>query len=112
MHTGTFIVALESGRIVGAVFVDRHEAVGHYAMLAIEPARQKAGIGCTLMTAAEDWCRAAGCRTVEIEVVNLREELPPFYRRFGYVETGPRPFPEHFDATRPCHFVVWTRPLT
>ena len=112
MRAGTFIVALASTRIVGAVFVDRHDAVGHYAMLAIDPTRQKAGIGRTLMTAAEDWCRAAGCREVEIEVVNLREELPPFYRRFGYVETGTRPFPDHFDATRPCHFVVWTKPLT
>jgi GNAT superfamily N-acetyltransferase len=81
-------------------------------MLAIDPALQKTGIGRTLMTAAEDWCRAAGCRQVEIEVVNLREELPAFYRRFGYVETGTRPFPAHFDATRPCHFVVWTKPLT
>jgi hypothetical protein len=25
--------------------------------------------------------------------------------------SGTRPFPAQFEATRPCHFVVWTKPL-
>jgi hypothetical protein len=64
-----------------------------------------------LVVAAEEWCRAAGCREVEIEVVNLREELPAFYRHIGYTERGTRPFPDSQHATRPCHFVVWTKAL-
>ena len=111
MQAGTFIVAEDRGRVVGAVFVDRKGDVGHYAMLAIDPAEQKRGIGLKLMTAAEDWCRVAGCREVEIEVVDLRSELPAFYAKHGYAVTGTRPFPDHFEATRPCHFVVWTKPL-
>ena len=111
LDEGAFLVAEAHGRIVGAVFVDRHGDLGHYAMLSIDPAEQKRGIGLALMTAAENWCRAAGCRAVEIEVVNLREELPPFYTKHGYTITGTRPFPDVFDATRPCHFVVWTKAL-
>ncbi len=111
MRAGTFIVAEDRGRVVGAVLVDRHGDVGHYAMLAIDPAEQKRGIGLKLMTAAEDWCRAAGCREVEIEVVDLRSELPAFYTKHGYTIRGTRPFPDHFEATRACHFVVWTKSL-
>jgi len=111
MERGAWLVAEENGRIVGAVFVDRHGDRGHYAMLSIDLAEQKKGIGLRLVTAAEDWCRAAGCREVEIEVVNLREELPAFYRRLGYTEQGTRPFPDAESTTRPCHFVVWTKPL-
>ena len=41
-----------------------------------------------MMAFAEQHARALGCGTVDIRVVNLREELPPFYRSLGYVETG------------------------
>ena len=109
---GSFIVAELDRSIVGAVFVDRHEDTGHFAMLAIDPAHHKRGIGLKLMTAAEEWCYGAGCSSVEIEVVNLREELPAFYRKHGYAISGTRPFPDHFEATLPCHFVVWTKSLT
>jgi GNAT superfamily N-acetyltransferase len=80
-------------------------------MLAIDPGQQKRGIGLTLVRAAEEWCRSTGCRQVEIEVVNLREELPAFYTRFGYTIAGTRPFPDVFEAMRPCHFVVWKKNL-
>ena len=64
-----------------------------------------------LITEAEDYCRRAGCREMELEVVNLRTELPPFYRRFGYVETGTRPFSETERTSQPCHFIVMSKPL-
>ena len=50
-------------------------------------------------------CRNAGCREMELEVVNLRTELPPFYRRFGYAETVTRPVPRSRtgEAPLPLH---------
>jgi hypothetical protein len=48
---------------------------------------------------------------MEIEVVNLREELPPYYRRLGYVERGTRPFPDVERTSRPCHFIVMDKDL-
>ena len=59
----------------------------------VDPSRQGQGLGTTLLRAAEEFCRGAGCRTMEILVVNLRTELPPYYRRHGYIEIGVRPFP-------------------
>ena len=64
-----------------------------------------------LIDAAESRLRDAGCRAVEIEVVNLREELPPLYEKFGYARTEARPFPSPERASQACHFVVMTKTL-
>jgi hypothetical protein len=48
---------------------------------------------------------------MEIEVVNLRNELPPFYRKFGYVEHSTRAFPDDEHTSRPCHFIVMRKVL-
>lgn len=48
---------------------------------------------------------------MDLRIVNLREELPPFYRRLGYVETGTAPFQEEIKSKLPCHFVLMSKPL-
>ena len=80
-------------------------------MLSIDPAHQGRGLGRLLIDAVESRCRAAGCPRMKIHIVNLREELPPFYRRLGYVEDGTLPFSTPEEATRPCHFIVMTKAL-
>ena len=48
---------------------------------------------------------------MDLEVVNLREELPAFYRKFGYRVTGTHPFPAMERTKLPCHFMVMSKPL-
>lgn len=112
MGKGEFLLLEDGdGALVGAVYVVIHDETGYFGMLSIDPARQGQGLGRQLIVAAEAHCRSAGCRQMELEVVNLRTELPPFYRRFGYVETVTRPFPDHDRAKLPCHFIVMTKSL-
>jgi ribosomal protein S18 acetylase RimI-like enzyme len=112
MKTGQFLVLEESpGAPAGCVYVKIEGDRGYFGMLSIDPARQGRGLGRALITEAEARCRAEGCRHMDIEVVNLREELPPFYRRLGYVETGTAPFPDTERSTRPCHFILMSKPL-
>lgn len=111
MTSGDFLVIEDQRGIAGCVYVTRHGDVGYFGMLSIDPDRQGQGLGSQLIAAAEAHCRTAGCRTMELEVVNLRTELPPFYRRFGYTESGTRPFPDTDRASRPCHFIVMSKPL-
>jgi GNAT superfamily N-acetyltransferase len=111
MGRGEFLLLEDEGALVGAVYVVIHGQTGYFGMLSIDPARQGQGLGRQLITAAEAHCRIAGCREMELEVVNLRTELPPFYRRFGYTETVTRPFPDHEQAKLPCHFIVMTKSL-
>jgi GNAT superfamily N-acetyltransferase len=112
MEGGAFLVLEDDdGVMAGCVYVTRRDDVGYFGMLSIDPARQGQGLGSQLIAAAEARCRDAGCREMELEVVNLRTELPPYYRRFGYVERGTRPFTDTDRASRPCHFIVMTKPL-
>jgi hypothetical protein len=42
--------------------------------------------------------------------VNLRTELPPFYRALGYTESATEEF--HGEPVKmPCHFVVMSKRL-
>ena len=112
MARGAFLVEPAAGDVlVGCVFVEvRPARRGYFGLLAVEPACQHGGAGRRLIAAAEALCRDAGCDAIDIRVVNLRTELPPFYRRLGYVETGTEPY-DDADATRPCHFLVMSKPL-
>jgi GNAT superfamily N-acetyltransferase len=112
MKDGAFLILEDAGAIAGCVYVTRHGTTGYFGMLSIDPSRQGQGLGSRLIAAAEAHCAAEGCSAMELEVVNLRTELPPFYRRFGYVESGTRPFSDTEKASQPCHFIVMTKRLT
>jgi GNAT superfamily N-acetyltransferase len=80
-------------------------------MLSVEPSRQGEGLGRRLIAEVEERCRRRGCRVMEILVVDLREELPPLYRRLGYVEAGTEPFPDTERPKRACKFIRMEKPL-
>ena len=115
MEQGELLVAAgPGGELVGCVHVAAAPPEGRFAMLSVDPARQGSGLGRSLVAAAEDWCRARGCRAVAITIVNRRRELPGFYRALGYRETGEvRPFsPEDAPLLKvPAHFVCMRKEL-
>jgi GNAT superfamily N-acetyltransferase len=112
MENAAFLVLEdEHGTMAGGVYVKVEGRRGYFGMLSIDPSRQGQGLGRRLIAAAEDYCRDAGCSEMELEVVNLRTELPPFYRRFGYVERGTRPFSDTEKTRLPCHFIVMSKAL-
>jgi len=99
------------GGLSGAVYVEIRGTRGYFGLLSVDPARQKQGLGRALVVAAESRCRAAGCRVLDIDVVNLRQELPAFYAGFGFVPAGTALFPDPAKLTRPAHLVVMTKQL-
>lgn len=101
----------EPGTLAAAVVVDVHDSRGHFAMLSVDPPLQGRGLARILMKAIEDHCREAGCETVEIEVVNLREELPAFYDAMGYTPSDTAPFPDKSKLSRDAHMVRMTKRL-
>lgn len=45
---------------------------------------------------------------MDLQIVNVRQELPAFYVRLGYVADGTNPFPADVPTKIPCHFVkMW-----
>jgi len=108
---GRFILAEENASIVGCVYVEPNGERAYLGLLSVEPSLQGSGMGKRLMEAAEEHCRAAGCRFMDLRVVNLRTELPAYYRKLGYVESGVMPFPEGKHTILPCHLLIMSKAL-
>jgi ribosomal protein S18 acetylase RimI-like enzyme len=114
MKKGTVLVAEdESGCLLGSVYTELRGTRGYLGMLAIDPAHQRSGLGRRLLAEAEERFRKHGCSAVDITVLSLRPELPPIYRRFGFVETGTEEFQGAHDLQPglDCHCIVMSKKL-
>jgi N-acetylglutamate synthase-like GNAT family acetyltransferase len=109
---GKFLLVEQGGALVACVYVELRGERGYFGLLAVDPALQRSGMGSRMVAAAEQYCHAAGCHFMDLTIVNLRAELPAFYQRFGYAESGTLPFPSDQHANQPCHLVQMSKPLT
>ncbi len=108
---GTFLLAETGDQLDGCVYVELRGERSYLGLLSVDPGRQQGGLGSLLMNAAESYCRERGSHFMDILIVNLREELPAFYRKRGYVENGTTPFPEDVETKIPCHFITMEKYL-
>lgn len=112
MGEGEFLIHdREDGSPAACVFVKHAGARGYFGMLSVAPDMQGRGLGRQIVADVEARLRQAGCHALDIYVVNLRTELPPYYRKLGFVESGTIPFMDPAEATRPCHIIVMTKDL-
>jgi N-acetylglutamate synthase-like GNAT family acetyltransferase len=107
---GTFLVA-EDTSVSGCVYIEPRGDRSYLGLLAVDPGLQKSGIGSQLMRAAEAYGAQAGSRFMDLRIVSVRNELPDFYHRHGYVETGTEPFTAGLNPKVACHFVWMSKPL-
>lgn len=112
-QTGRFLIAEEEGALLGCVYVELHGERAYLGLLSVDPARQGTGLGRRLAAAAEEFAREMGARHMDLTVVNLRTELPPFYEKLGYAVTGTEPIRAEMvpRVTQPCHFIRMSKPL-
>ena len=108
---GAFIIAENGDTMSGCVYVELRGERSYLGLLSVDPSYQQGGLGSLLMNEAEQYCRERGSQVMDILIVNLREELPPFYIKRGYVETGTSPFPPESETKIPCHFINMSKPL-
>ena len=108
---GAFLLAETGDKLNGCVYVELRGERSYLGLLSVDPSCQQGGLGSLLMLEAEKYCRERGSRFMDIYIVNLREELPAFYRRRGYVENGTTPFPADVPTKVPCHFINMSKPL-
>jgi N-acetylglutamate synthase-like GNAT family acetyltransferase len=110
---GRFLVAEFDGALVGCVYVELHAEESYLGLLSVDPKVQKTGLGQRLVAAAEEFAREMGARRMDLTVVNLRTELPPYYAKLGYTTVGEEPIPEQMQArvNQPCHFIRMSKPL-
>ncbi len=106
------VQGVASGELTGAVYVEIRGDRGYFGLLSVDPDHQGTGLGRLLVEAAEAHCRAAGCQALDIDVVNLRTELPRFYAKFGFSATGTSPFPAPGKLKQPVHLVLMSKALS
>lgn len=111
MQSGTFLVATEAERIVGAVFVRIDGSTGYFGMLAVQPDLQRSGIGRALLEAAEDHCQTRGCTEMTLSTGSVRRELVERYGRLGYRVTSIEPAPLDGPFTKPIEIVKMAKRL-
>jgi GNAT superfamily N-acetyltransferase len=111
LDSGAFLLRATSiGSLEGCVYVEVRGDIGYFGLLAVSTDRQHHGLGRRLVSAAEAYFRDRGCMAVEIDVVNHRRELFPFYGGLGYRVIGEKPF-EDVRLVQPCHYVMMRKTL-
>ena len=100
------VVDAAAGGLAAAVHFEARGDHGWFGLLAVDPVAQGEGHARALIDAMEERCRRIGLAHLEIEVVDLREELPAFYARLGFVEVARKPFLDVHKLKRPAELVV------
>ena len=108
---GVFLLAEVNGKLNGCVYVELRGERSYLGLLSVDPTCQQSGLGSRLMTEAENYCRERGSRGMDIVIVSLRQDLPSFYQKRGYVESGTSPFPPDVPTKIPCHFINMSKSL-
>ena len=111
LHVGHFLMNEDEESLTGCVYVELRGDRSYLGLLSVDPKLQRSGLGSKLLAEAEDYARRAGARLIDIYVVNLREDLPAYYGKRGYVETGTTPFPEGVKTKLPCFFINMSKEL-
>ena len=111
LNKGAFIVAENGESLSGCVYVEMRGERSYLGLLSVDPSSQQGGLGSLLMREGEKYCRERGSQAMDILIVSLREDLPAFYQRRGYVQNGTTPFPPNLETKIPCHFINMSKPL-
>ena len=111
LSKGDFLLAEHGEKLLGCVYVEMRGARSYLGLLSVDPECQQGGVGSLLMSEAERYCRERGSRFMDILIVHLREDLPPYYRKRGYTENGTSPFPADVETRVPVHFINMSKPL-
>src|SRR5215468_3085530 len=70
MDTGKFLLATDAAGLAGCIYLQPRGESGYFGYLAVEPTRQRTGLGRQLVLAGEDYFRTQGCRFSEMRIVN------------------------------------------
>jgi predicted N-acetyltransferase YhbS len=86
MASGTILVALQDGRMVGCVSVQRKPEFAYAGRLAVDPSARGTGVGRALMGNAESVARQMGARRLRVDVRLALAENRAFFQSLGFAE--------------------------
>lgn len=93
----TILVAKDGDALVGSVMVGHDGHRGWVYYLAVEPERQRQGLGSLLLTAAEDWLRTRAVPKLMLLVRPDNADVRAFYHAEGFIEEPRIVFSKRLD---------------
>lgn len=113
--SGNFITVKRGDQLVGCLFFEPVSEDGairiHFGPFAVDPSVKGQGIGKVLLADLDRRAEEIGAKSLDIEVVNVRDDLFPMYRKMGFIERGEAPFVAPERTTRAVHFILMRREL-
>ncbi len=97
----TILIGRDGGSIVATVMVGHDSHRGWVYYVATDPDRRGRGFGRAIMSAAEDWLRAAGIAKLQLLVRRENAKAGAFYRSIGYAEAQTIVFAKWLDGREP-----------
>ncbi len=94
----TILVGRADGAVVATAMVGHDGHRGWVYYVAVDPERQKQGLGRAIMGAAEQWLRAAGLPKLQLLVRRENAKAGAFYRSIGYEEADTIVFAKWIDG--------------
>jgi ribosomal protein S18 acetylase RimI-like enzyme len=94
----TILVGRADGAIVATAMVGHDGHRGWVYYVAVDPDRQKKGLGRAIMNAAEQWLREAGLPKLQLLVRRENAKAGAFYRGIGYEEADTIVFAKWIDG--------------
>lgn len=94
----TILVGRTDGAVVATAMVGHDGHRGWVYYVAVDPLRQKQGLGRAIMNAAEQWLRDAGLPKLQLLVRRENAKAGAFYRSIGYEEADTIVFAKWIDG--------------
>ncbi len=82
------VIDRKDGGLAASIFVRMTRRRGYFGMLSVAPEFRGSDLDRRLVAVAEALCEAEGCTAMDLQVIDLRTELPPWYRSLGYRVCG------------------------
>ncbi len=101
-HIDNFLVARESGRIIGCAGIEVWQADGPMRSVAVIPERRGSGLGKELTLAALEYAKSLKLQTLSL----LTQTAAEFFPKLGFIEIErnslPKQIREFIDQTGVC----------
>ena len=97
----TILTGRDGDAIVATAMVGHDGHRGWVYYVATDPQRRAKGYGRAIMSAAEDWLRAAGIAKLQLMVRRENAQAGAFYQSIGYAEAQTIVFAKWLDGREP-----------
>ncbi len=109
IESGNMTVAIEiaTDRVVGCIYSPTIFYEDGLPRLYFGPfASAKRGVGKILLQEVERIAKERKCVSLDINVINVRTDVFPWYVKNGYEVIGEKPYPKLHACTRDVHFIM------